>query len=219
MPGGMSGGMPGSESGQMPGGADGSDSQSGASSTTGEGGAYGSVGSVGERDSDGAESGSGTGDETAPGGLPEIPGASGASQGSAEDEFEKSLGDFDDSLLEEQQKVSQVSRDMDAFETNQAGGGVVGLGGQAGADGQRSGGSVGVVNTASGASGGNGREEAVGSVDTLTKQEIGERTPEDIPNGIDDDIVAKQLREAALAEEDPELRERLWDEYRAYKGL
>ena len=36
---------------------------------------------------------------------------------------------------------------------------------------------------------------------------------------IDDDIVAKQLREAALAEEDPELRERLWEEYRKYKGL
>ena len=28
-----------------------------------------------------------------------------------------------------------------------------------------------------------------------------------------------QLREAALAEEDPELRERLWEEYRKYKGM
>ena len=36
---------------------------------------------------------------------------------------------------------------------------------------------------------------------------------------IDDDIVANQLREAALAEEDPELRERLWEEYRKYKGM
>ena len=35
----------------------------------------------------------------------------------------------------------------------------------------------------------------------------------------DEDIVAKQLREAALAEEDPELRERLWAEYRKYNGL
>jgi hypothetical protein len=36
---------------------------------------------------------------------------------------------------------------------------------------------------------------------------------------VDDDIIARQLREAALAEEDPALRERLWEEYRKYKGL
>ncbi len=33
----------------------------------------------------------------------------------------------------------------------------------------------------------------------------------------DDDIVARQLREAAAAETDPELREKLWEEYYAYK--
>jgi hypothetical protein len=41
--------------------------------------------------------------------------------------------------------------------------------------------------------------------------------PADIPDGRDDDIVARQLREAAMKETDPELRERLWDEYRQYK--
>ncbi|MEX2489107.1 MAG: hypothetical protein WD356_06205 [Pseudomonadales bacterium] len=41
--------------------------------------------------------------------------------------------------------------------------------------------------------------------------------PEDIPDGQDDDIVAQQLREAAMAETDPELREKLWEEYRRYK--
>ena len=41
--------------------------------------------------------------------------------------------------------------------------------------------------------------------------------PADIPDGRDDDIVARQLREAAMKEMDPELRERLWDEYRQYK--
>ena len=41
--------------------------------------------------------------------------------------------------------------------------------------------------------------------------------PSDIPDGSDDDIVARQLREAAMKETDPELRERLWDEYRKYK--
>lgn len=40
---------------------------------------------------------------------------------------------------------------------------------------------------------------------------------EQIPDGRDDDIVARQLREAAEGETDPELREKLWQEYRDYK--
>ena len=39
--------------------------------------------------------------------------------------------------------------------------------------------------------------------------------PPDVP---DDDIVARQLREAALAEQDPVLREKLWQEYHRYKA-
>jgi hypothetical protein len=41
--------------------------------------------------------------------------------------------------------------------------------------------------------------------------------PAGIPDGSDDDIVARQLREAAMSETDPELREKLWQEYRNYK--
>jgi len=41
--------------------------------------------------------------------------------------------------------------------------------------------------------------------------------PADIPDGSDDDVVARQLREAAMKEPDPKLREKLWDEYRKYK--
>ena len=43
--------------------------------------------------------------------------------------------------------------------------------------------------------------------------------PEDIPSGRDDDVVARQIREAAMSEPDPELREALWDEYRNYTGI
>lgn len=43
--------------------------------------------------------------------------------------------------------------------------------------------------------------------------------PEDIPSGRDDDVVARQLREAAMSEPDPELREALWEEYRKYTGI
>jgi len=41
--------------------------------------------------------------------------------------------------------------------------------------------------------------------------------PSDIDNGQDDDIIARQLREAAQKERDPELRAKLWEEYRKYK--
>jgi hypothetical protein len=42
--------------------------------------------------------------------------------------------------------------------------------------------------------------------------------PPDIPDAHDDDIVARQLREAAENEKDPALREKLWEEYRRYKS-
>ncbi len=41
--------------------------------------------------------------------------------------------------------------------------------------------------------------------------------PEGIPDGSDDDIVARQIREAAMNETDPVLREKLWREYINYK--
>jgi hypothetical protein len=43
--------------------------------------------------------------------------------------------------------------------------------------------------------------------------------PEDIPSGRDDDVVARQIRELAMSEPDPELREAIWDEYRKYTGI
>jgi len=42
--------------------------------------------------------------------------------------------------------------------------------------------------------------------------------PEDIGDGQGDGIVLRQLRDAAMKETDPDLRERLWDEYRRIKN-
>lgn len=42
-------------------------------------------------------------------------------------------------------------------------------------------------------------------------------TAREIPDGSDDDIVAKRLRKAAEQETDPELKDRLWKEYVEYK--
>ena len=39
-----------------------------------------------------------------------------------------------------------------------------------------------------------------------------------LPSGDDDDVIARQLREAAEAETDPEIKEKLWQEYRKYKN-
>ena len=37
-----------------------------------------------------------------------------------------------------------------------------------------------------------------------------ENVPDDIPDARDDDIIARQLREAAMQEDDPVLKEKLW---------
>ena len=42
--------------------------------------------------------------------------------------------------------------------------------------------------------------------------------PEGIPDPQGDDIVAQQLREAAVAETDPDLQAKLWEEYKRYKA-
>lgn len=49
-------------------------------------------------------------------------------------------------------------------------------------------------------------------------QSGGGNVPENIPDGQDDDIVAQQLREAAMSESDPELQAKLWEEYARYKS-
>jgi hypothetical protein len=43
--------------------------------------------------------------------------------------------------------------------------------------------------------------------------------PEDIPAADNDDVIAAQIRLAAEIEKDPIKKEKLWNEYRKYKGL
>lgn len=47
----------------------------------------------------------------------------------------------------------------------------------------------------------------------------GGKLPEDIPPADNDSALEAQIRQAAIEETDPELKKRLWDEYRRYKGL
>jgi hypothetical protein len=43
--------------------------------------------------------------------------------------------------------------------------------------------------------------------------------PKDIPNANNDDVIASQIRLAAEIEQDPVKKQKLWNEYRKYKGL
>jgi hypothetical protein len=113
--------------------------------------------------------------------------------------------------MEEQREISTVSRNTEGFGTGDGSGGAagtVGLGGQAG--GNSTSGSVSVLNPT---------DERQASIDSMSEEDIQSRRPDDIMENVGDDIVARQLYEAALAEDDPELRERLWEEYRKYNGL
>jgi len=73
--------------------------------------------------------------------------------------------------------------------------------------------------TSSGAAGRNRESEAAGTMPGQAAQGVaGDRQRQtERHDGSDDDIVARQLREAAEQETDPELKEKLWREYEAYK--
>jgi hypothetical protein len=64
------------------------------------------------------------------------------------------------------------------------------------------------------------RERGAGSAgkDRVVKPEQKGQSPSAIPTGDDDNIVARQLREAAEKETDPVLKKKLWDEYQKYKS-
>ncbi|MCH8308493.1 MAG: hypothetical protein IH930_10180, partial [Proteobacteria bacterium] len=172
----------------------------------GDGGAAGEGATVDEAGGPGGEDGAG-----AAGGVGQYPGESDAERAARlGKELDESVGDFDEVLMEEQRQISTVSRNTEGFGTGGSGGsgGRVGLGGQAG--GNSTSGSVSVLNPT---------DERQSSIGAMSEEDIQARLPDDIMENVGDDIVARQLYEAALAEDDPELRERLWEEYRKYNGL
>jgi hypothetical protein len=189
----------------------------------------GSSGSSGDSQGGGGSSGDGSGDTGGgsvggvesiagvqmPGGVGEFP-ADGAGSGdpeALEKELEKSIGDFDEVLMEEQQQVQSVGRNTEGFDGTGGRGSDAGISlGEQAEGGMGSGGGSGGAPMA-------GQEAPKPVASTMSAEEVAARTPDDIEIIIDSDIVAKQLREAALAEDDPELRERLWEEYRKYNGL
>lgn len=134
---------------------------------------------------------------------------------------------FDGMILGERERAQ---RDADAagagvMGTTSGAGGDAGDGGGAGAGGEGGFGSPAIIVASNDASvrgsgagvmgSGSGRQGEYDAQNASATYPV----PEDIPSGNDDDVVARQLREAAMREPDPELREKLWDEYRKYTGL
>ena len=103
------------------------------------------------------------------------------------------------------------------------GGGMSGQGGMAGAGSEGSGGSESSSNSEAGGGGQKNKEGEFEGGDFDESDRDGGKVaniPEDISaDGSGDDQVAKQIREAAMAEEDPIIREALWDEYRKHMGI
>lgn len=128
------------------------------------------------------------------------------------------LGEFDEMLLREQERVRAEAPVSDAAGGGGGGGagaadldeGAEGSAGPAGSDS-----ADGSLGTVTGAGGDNSHGEGAGR--GVQRQGGSQGAPPDIPDGSDDDVVARQLREAAEKETDPELKKKLWEEYRKYK--
>ena len=139
------------------------------------------------------------------------------------------LGEYDERLLTEQDRIKAASPPGNSGAggngngngSGSEGDGAEGEGqGDGQNDGQSDGQSDGGVAGDSSDSREGGSQRQGGPVDS--NRGSGERgndsdQPADIPDGNDDDVVARQLREAAENETDPELKAKLWEEYRRYK--
>jgi TolA-binding protein len=146
-----------------------------------------------------------------------------------EEKLDSSLREFDGLILREQEILEERREAQDASAGGGGGAGEgsegEGAGAAEGDSGGENGGAEQGEQTADSRGGtGGSPDEAPGEpagdgapVATDDGELSNGRIPPDVGDGRDDDIVARQLREAAMNEEDPALREKLWDEYRAYK--
>ena len=141
------------------------------------------------------------------------------------------LGEYDERLLREQERIkaSAPNNNSGSGSGNGMGGeggdGTGGEGqgdsqdgteGETGNQGRNTGGTAG-ENSETGTTGGQPRGGAVDSSEGSGDKGKDSDRPPDIGDGSDDDVVARQLREAAENETDPELKAKLWEEYRRYK--
>jgi hypothetical protein len=182
----------------------------------------GDPGGAGERGQPGPYAGAPAGASgTTPAGEPGGEGGSGpltpAEQVAILDgELKKGTGEFDGMILEEQTNQRRAARERPATAPADAGATSGSSSGSGYGTGEPPGGDTA---DAGGYSTGGGAGGATRGGGAPPKNTAKYPPPPDIPDGNDDDVVARQLREAAMREPDPKVREKLWDEYRKYKGI
>ena len=131
--------------------------------------------------------------------------------------FLSSLGDFDDSLLKEEEKVAaRVPSQRESGSSSASG-----SSGRAGESGDTDSGESGASEEQGEGTAGTAQDSTSrsGSQGSGVEQSTYGAPGGKLPPPEDDDIVARQLREAAEKEPDPELKEKLWEEYWKYKGV
>lgn len=131
-------------------------------------------------------------------------------------ELERGMGEFDAMILEQQTARRRAQREQgrqEPVQTASAGGVIAAQGGK---ESGQEGGFGRATGSGSYSVGGGMGGVGAGRVPPDTAKYP---PPADIPSGNDDDVVARQLREAAMREADPAVREKLWAEYRKYKGI
>jgi hypothetical protein len=136
--------------------------------------------------------------------------------------LEKGTGEFDSMILAEQtaQRSEARQRPQSGQSGSASGNSGSAGGGGSGAEGVEGGvADAGEYGGGGGYSTGSGMGGAGGGGGDVPRDAAKYPPPKDIPSGNDDDVVARQLREAAMREPDPAVREKLWDEYRKYKGI
>ena len=134
-----------------------------------------------------------------------------------DEQLNRGTGDFDELILRERDIIRRTTGNApgNGAEQGPAAGGGYGGGGYSGGDY-----TIPPMAGTGGGQGGPGPMPRSGNYDgDIPAQTAVYPPPADVPNGNDDDVVARQLREAAMREPDPKLREKLWDEYRRYKGI
>jgi len=131
-------------------------------------------------------------------------------------ELLSAIGEFDEMLLREQQRIKATTpRTGDAAGGGSGGGNGDGDGDSGEYAGDAAGNAEGDDQLAAAEDESTGYE---GSDGTGSTQPRGKSAPPPgTPDGSDDDVVARQLREAAEKETDPVLKKKLWEEYRKYK--
>jgi hypothetical protein len=122
------------------------------------------------------------------------------------------MGEFDEMLLREQERIKAAAPHAAGGGGGQGGNGTGGESGSAGSASPDGDGDEQLAGDSSGSA-----TYGAGAGPGASQRQGDNGAPPGTPDGSDDDVVARQLREAAEKEPDPVLQKKIWEEYRKYK--